>query len=101
MNRGLTLVSVAGLSAGLMYFLDPILGRRRRKTVRDKLVSAAAHADELVSKTGRDLSQRAAGFLAEASARFRGKREVPDEVLVQRVRARVGRFCSHPSSLSV
>ncbi|MCI0458181.1 MAG: SRPBCC family protein [Gemmataceae bacterium] len=101
MTQGLSLLSVAGLSAGLMYFFDPLLGRRRRRRVRDQAVSALARADDLISKTGRDLSQRAAGLMAEASARFRGKVDVPDEVLAERVRAKIGRVCSHPSSLAV
>jgi uncharacterized membrane protein len=101
MNRGVTLVGAAGLGAGLMYFLDPVLGRRRRGLVRDRVITAMARADGLISKTGRDLAHRAAGFAAEASAVVRGRERVSDEVLAQRVRAKIGRYCSHASSLGV
>jgi uncharacterized membrane protein len=101
MNRGLTLLGAAGLGAGLMYFLDPVLGRRRRALVRDQAVSALAHADDLVGKTGRDLANRAAGFAAETSARFRDQSDASDTVLADRARAAIGRVCSHPSSVDV
>jgi uncharacterized membrane protein len=101
MNRALTLLGAAGLGAGLMYFLDPVLGRRRRKTVRDQAASALARAGGLINKTGRDLAGRATGLVAEASGLFRGRAEVPDDVLAQRVRTRIGRVCSHASSLGV
>jgi uncharacterized membrane protein len=99
MNRGVGLLSAAGLGAGLMFFFDPALGRRRRVRIRDKTIHMFTRADGLINKTGRDLAQRAAGLVAEASARFRGKTVVPDEVLIERVRSKVGRVCSHPRSL--
>src|SRR5437588_7740088 len=101
MNRELTLVGAAGLGAGLMYFLDPVLGRRRRVTARDKAGRLIARADDLINKTGRDIAQRSAGLVAEASACLGGKLMVPDDVLVERVRAKMGRVCSHLSALQI
>lgn len=89
-----------GLGAGLMFFLDPERGRRRRALVRDRMVHAARVGTDAVSATRRDVAHRAAG----AAARLRGARDaapVDDTVLVERVRARLGRVVSHPRALHV
>jgi uncharacterized membrane protein len=101
MNRGLSLLAAAGFGAGLMYLLDPSMGRRRRRLIRDQMRHVVCRADDLMSKTGRDLAHRATGLVAETAARMRGKRQVPDEVLAERVRAKIGRFCSHVGSIGV
>ncbi len=41
MNKGLRLMSVAGLGAGLMYLFDPDRGKRRRALVRNKITHAS------------------------------------------------------------
>jgi hypothetical protein len=43
-NTGLHALGYLGLGAGLMYFLDPDRGRRRRTLVRDQM----AHADNVL-----------------------------------------------------
>jgi uncharacterized membrane protein len=94
---------MAGLIAGgtLLYFLDPDkCGHRRRIVARDKVIRAEHLAGRFADKTVRDLQNRAKGLLAEAWASIR-EREVPDEVLVRRVCARVGRAVSHPHALRV
>src|SRR5687768_7198497 len=40
MNKGIALLGGLGLGAGLMYFFDPALGRRRRVVARDQLTAA-------------------------------------------------------------
>ena len=101
MSRELTLLaSGLGLGLGLMYILDPDRGRRRRALVRDKLASAANKAPDAISATARDLSNRARGVAAQAGSMFSSE-EVTDEVLVARVRSKMGRVVSHPHSLKV
>jgi hypothetical protein len=39
MNKGLAVLVGAGMGAGLMYFYDPQMGRRRRALTRDQLIS--------------------------------------------------------------
>jgi uncharacterized membrane protein len=89
---------VAGAAAG--YWLDPRSGRHRRALVQDSAVRAAHDFGELVDKGGRDLAQRAHGLAAEAAARLRSER-VDDTVLAERVRAELGRVCSHPHAITV
>ncbi len=89
-----------GIGAGLMYFLDPERGRRRRALVRDRLAHASTLAGSAAGATRRDLAHRASG----AAARMRGalrRRPVDDVVLVERVRAQLGRIVSHPRALDV
>jgi hypothetical protein len=89
-----------GLGMGLMYFLDPDRGRRRRALVRDQLVRWANTMRDAVEVVSRDLSHRACGVAAEAKALF-----TPDAATDARIEARVrsalGRVTSHPRALEV
>ena len=100
MNRELTLLGGIGLGAALMYILDPDRGGRRRALVRDQLASAANKTPDAISVTARDFSNRARGLVAEIGSMFTGE-EVRDDVLVARVRSRLGRFVSHPGAIEV
>jgi len=83
-----------------MYFLDPQSGRRRRARTRDQLVHAARLAREAGEVTARDTAQRAQGMAAGARRLF-NRESVPDEALVGRVRAALGRVVSHPHAIEV
>jgi uncharacterized membrane protein len=86
------------LGVALMYFLDPNLGRRRRARTRDKVVHAAKVIDQGARVTARDTAHRAQGVWAEARRLFNHE-EVTDEVLMDRVRAELGRVVSHPHAI--
>ena len=101
MKRNLTsLISGMGLGAAVMYLADPQRGQRRRALARDQLVSLMNQTGHAVGPTARDIRNRAQGLVAETTQRFR-KEDVPGVVLEQRVRAKLGRFTSHPSSVKV
>src|SRR3982751_2031372 len=101
MNRELTLLAGGiGLGAALMYLLDPDRGRRRRALVRDQLASVANKTPDAMATTARDLSNRARGLAAEARSMFSSE-EVTDEVLIARVRSKLGRVVSDPHALEV
>jgi hypothetical protein len=98
-DRGAMLMGI-GIGAGLMYFLDPTGGGRRRALVRDQIIHASHYAEEAAQATRRDLTNRATGV----AARLRGatRREPPDDrVLIERVRAQLGRVVSHPHAIDV
>ncbi|MFN2387463.1 MAG: SRPBCC family protein [Thermoanaerobaculia bacterium] len=86
--------------AGLMYLLDPGSGKRRRALLRDKAVRAGDAAGDAIGTTSRDLRNRAVGVAAQTRALVRGA-EVPDEVLAERIRSKLGRVVSHPGSIEV
>lgn len=87
------------LGAGLMYFLDPARGRKRRARVIDAATHARRVEHELVGKAVRDAQHRAQG-LAER-VRHPHLAEVSDAVVEGRVRAHLGRVTSHPRALQI
>jgi hypothetical protein len=83
-----------------MYLMDPERGRRRRALVRDTIAHAANAGSGSLGSLGRDLSHRAAGAIARARGALR-RRPVDDDVLIERVRAKLGRVVSHPHAIAV
>lgn len=100
MNKTLTLISSLGIGAGLMYVFDPDKGKRRRAEVRNKIRHAANKTNDAIGKTSRDLTNRLSGVVAEAGSMF-STDKASDEVIVARVRSKLGRLVSHPSSIEV
>lgn len=98
-NRG-ALATGMVLGAGLMYFMDPDRGRRRRALARDKMRRTARRSGDALGATGRDLAHRASGLAAKATHSLHSE-PVDDHVLVERVRAQLGRHASHPRALDV
>src|SRR2546422_3776412 len=89
-----------GLGAGLMFILDPDRGRRRRALARDQMAHARRMLARATGATSRDLTHRICGALAEGGNFFR-REEISDDVLTDRIRARIGRSVSHPHAISV
>jgi uncharacterized membrane protein len=99
-SGGLGTLGAFGLGVACMYFLDPGRGARRRALVRDKLIHGLHKAEGAAETTARDLRNRAKGLAAEVRGRF-DRADVDDVVLVERVRAELGRAVSHPSAIVV
>jgi uncharacterized membrane protein len=93
-------LGAAAIGAFSMYLLDPDHGRRRRAVMRDRLASGMSRLDNATSVASRDLRNRARGVAHEVRARFT-REEVPDEILCERVRARLGAAVSHPGAIEV
>lgn len=99
MNKKAAIVGV-GVGAALMYFFDPDRGRGRRALVRDKVESAGNKANVYAEKMGRDIRNRAYGVVAETKALFKHE-DVTDDVLSDRVRAKLGRYPVHTGAIEV
>jgi hypothetical protein len=97
----LALFGGVGLGAGLMYVLDPERGRRRRSLARDKVIAAMNKAEDALSATAKDVTNRARGVAAAARTRWRNDGAVPDEILIERVRSKLGFVVSHPHAIEV
>jgi hypothetical protein len=100
MNNKAALVGGIGLGAALMYLFDPNRGRRRRALIRDKFEAAANTTSDYAGKMSRDLRNRAYGVVAETKSMFQHE-EVSDDVLVDRVRAKLGRYPVHVGAIDV
>src|SRR5438445_210116 len=100
MNKGVALVGGLGLGAALMYVFDPDRGQRRRALIRDKVDAAAHKMSNAAEKASRDISNRAYGMVAETKSIFRHE-EVSDDVLVDRVRSRLGRIPVHIGAFDI
>jgi len=94
------LLSAAAAGAISMYLLDPDHGRRRRAVWRDRLASGMSRLDGATTVASRDLRNRARGVAHEFRARLTAE-DVPNEVLSERVRARLGVTISHPGAIEV
>lgn len=88
------------LGTGLAFFFDGISGRRRRALVRDQFTHLEKTGKRFFVSGAKDLEHRAAGRLHEMRSRIAAV-DVPDKVLVERVRSRVGRLVRHPRELHV
>ncbi len=87
------------LGAGLMYFLDPIRGRRRRARITEAVEHAERREREMVGRALRDARQRVHGLGERLT--HPPSSDVPDSVIVDRVRSRLGRAVSHPRAIDV
>jgi BON domain len=84
----------------LMFMLDPNAGGRRRALIRDQTVRATRKTRDGLDATARDFANRAGGIAATIRGRWTDE-PVSDEVLEKRVRASLGRVCSHPHAVMV
>jgi len=94
--------AISGVAAGaaVMYFADPDRGRRRRALLRDQSVRVWNDLLGLLDKAERDAVNRARGVGCAIQAIFRTS-GADDQVLVARVRSRLGRLVSHPHAIDV
>ncbi len=95
-----TLLTTIGLGAGLMYFMDPQQGARRRIMVRDKANRFVNNIDESIEKAVEDSRNRARGVLSEMTARL-SDQGAPDWILEERVRSNLGRVARHARAVTV
>jgi len=99
-RRGWGFLLGAGIGAAAMYLLDPHDGARRRALVRDKATHYSRLARENLSGRIEDARHRSGGMMAEFRSQFRLGTPT-DEVLLARVRSKLGHVVSHSASLSV
>jgi hypothetical protein len=100
MYRLISFVKGAALGAGVMYFFDPIQGRRRRALIRDQFIHLANKSCDVADAKYRDMQNRMYGTFAEMRSSFQHD-EPTDEVLCDRVRANIGRYISHPGAIEI
>lgn len=90
----------ASMAAGLAYVLDPERGAARRALVRDKARHLAREERHIVESGVRDIRNRVRGTTARLNRALRDE-QPSEQVLAERVRARIGREVTHPGSVHV
>jgi len=90
-----------GAGAGLMYFCDPHRGRERRHRLADGAASLLHRDEHKLQKRAKDVLNRVEGFVAEAASALASDEPVPDEVLAERVRSRMGHILSDPKTIEI
>jgi hypothetical protein len=95
-----SLLSGIMIGAALALVLDSNQGNRRRALIRDKMTRGRRMTREAVDATVRDLGNRARGIAAATRNRLTTD-EVDDGRLLERVRSKLGRVCSHPHAVDV
>jgi hypothetical protein len=97
---GSMICSVA-TGAVLMWLLDPVAGGRRRALVRDKGRWLSRKTGKASRALAQDLGDRASGLAARVRNVVRPEGPVDDTVVTDRVRAKLGRYVSHPGAVDV
>lgn len=97
-NRAL--LSGIAIGAAVALAFDPARGGRRRALIRDKVVRGTRVTGEALDATVHDVANRARGIAAATRGRV-WREDIDDRRLLERVRSRLGRVCSHPRAVDV
>ena len=89
------------VGALLMYFLDPSRGARRRALLKNEIVHLRRKGVNFAGAAVKDTRNRTFGLVAEIRSRRGYQGGMPDDILVERVRARIGHVVSHPRAIEV
>jgi uncharacterized membrane protein len=81
-----------------MYLTDPRSGRRRRAVAHDRALHVVHETADAARVVVRDLAHRSRGFLFGLARRMR-REEVDDRTIEARIRAALGRVCSHTHAI--
>ncbi|CAL94364.1 BON domain-containing protein [Azoarcus olearius] len=97
MNQPLATLGALALGATAMYYLDPDRGRARRAEIGQRGSRLRREARHRIDTGRRRTRDGMRGLYAETAALGRGT--PPDEHLATRLRARLGRSCTHPGAI--
>lgn len=93
------LVRGALLGAGLMYFLDPVRGARRRAELAGHVSRVLRLERDLFGRARRDAANRLHGIIDQLTTPVTA--QVPDDILEPRVRSKLGHCVSHARAVLV
>src|SRR5687767_12755463 len=88
------------IGATAMYLLDPDRGARRRALLREQAVKASCNVRDFIDVAARDLANRGSAITERARSFIRPDEGTPD-VLVERVRSKMGTYWGHPGAIEV
>ena len=99
----LTLAMLASMAIGaaLMYFLDPVSGRRRRWQIADQMTGAARSVGDASGAAMDAAVSRTRGYLQRAKQLVRREQPVDDATLIERVRVALAQVIPDSHALDV
>ena len=97
----LNVLAGAAAGAGAMYFCDPHRGRARRIQLLERAGKLLRRDESCLEKRGKALLNKVRGAVAEAGAALIPEVTITDEVLVERVRSRMGHIIAEPQGIHV
>lgn len=100
MNTFTRIATAFAAGAAAMYYLDPVVGRRRRALVRDKGVAATHGAGDFARSKSRYAADKLQGMVARTRSTL-ASAPVTDPQLRERIRARLGRIVEEPGGVTV
>ncbi|MFC5570994.1 BON domain-containing protein [Lysobacter yangpyeongensis] len=100
MNVTFRMAAAFAAGALVMYYLDPIVGRRRRAQVRDRRDAVLHGAGAQVEARARHAADRARGAMAKTRDAL-SREPLDDERLRDRIRARLGHVVEHAGQVEV
>ena len=100
MNRVLKIAVAFAAGAAVMYYLDPIAGRRRRALARAKRHAAAHDLEAYVETRAKHAADRVRGAVARTRGAMSSE-PIDDERLRDRIRAKLGHVLERPSRIEV
>lgn len=100
MNIVLRVAAAFAAGAVAMYYLDPVVGRRRRALVRDKEVAARHDVGDFVRAKSKRAADRVHGAVARTGAKL-STESVTDRQLHERIRAKLGHLIDHSGDVEV
>lgn len=94
---------LAGICVGMlaMYYLDPNRGRRRRALLSDKIISSSSKLGDFIDAAVENILGELKGLIASVNRLFRYNERVPNALLVERLRSKMGRCVSHPRAIEI
>jgi hypothetical protein len=67
-RKGLGLLGMAGLGAGIMYLADPVSGKRRLSLLRDQVVHARRMVTRTITGRADDVKNRLHGLYCQTKS---------------------------------
>lgn len=100
MNTVTRIATAFAAGAAAMYYLDPLVGRRRRALVRDKGVAASHDLEQFARAKSKRAADKVHGVVAETKAALSAA-PINDAQLRERLRSRLGRMVDAPGDIAV
>jgi osmotically-inducible protein OsmY len=100
MGTALKLALAFGAGAAAMYFLAPMINRRRREMAHDRSLADSLDPSQFSTARARHVADRAYGATVEAQART-WSQPVDDERIHARIMSKLGHLVEAPSEVHV